>query len=154
MVIRLTNKFLILTLLATSVLAPAPTVTAHGVAQNDICKQRGFVAAAFVRTELFFGARKADGSEISEAEWDVFLDKVITLEFPEGLTVLTGTGQFRGRGGIAIQEKGKLLILLYPRRARKESGKKIEKIRTAYKRGFQQQSVLRVDDPAPVCVSF
>jgi Protein of unknown function (DUF3574) len=150
----LKNKFLILTLLAAWVLAPAPPAAAGTVADGGTCKQRGFVASAFVRTELFFGARKPDGTEVSEAEWDAFLDRVITPEFPEGLTVLAGTGQFRGREGIAIEEKGKLLILLYPRRLRKQSGLKIEKIRTAYKRDFQQQSVLRVDDPAPVCVSF
>jgi len=154
MVIRLMNRFLFLTILAGSLLGPAPAAAAPGVSQSGPCKQRGVVASPFVRTELFFGARKADGSEVSEAEWDTFLDTVITPEFPGGLTVLTGTGQFRGREGIAIEEKGKLLILLYPRRARKESGRKIEKIRTAYKRSFQQQSVLRVDDPAPVCVSF
>ena len=38
-----------------------------------------------------------------------------------------------------------LLILLYPDEARRESHKKIEEIRNAYKQIFQQESVLRAD---------
>jgi hypothetical protein len=158
----MTNKFLVLTSIAASLLTPAeyaggrpaPSAAVRAVTQSGACRQQGVGAAPFVRTELFFGARKPDGSEVSETEWDDFLDNVITPEFPDGLTVLTGKGQFRGSDGIAIEEKGTVLILLYPRRARKESSKKIEKIRTAYRREFRQQSVLRVDYPAPVCVSF
>jgi hypothetical protein len=149
----LMNNFLF-QILAALLLIPTPSASAIAVGQSYPCKQRGFIATPFVRTELFFGARKQDGSEISEAEWDVFLENMITPEFPNGLTVLTGTGRFRGREGVAVEEKGKLLILLYPLRTRKDSSKKIEMIRAAYKRGFQQQSVLRVDDPAPACISF
>lgn len=47
-----------------------------------------------------------------------------------------------------------VLILLYPLGAWKESNEKIEQIRKAYKERFKQQSVLRVDDPRPVLVSF
>ncbi|MCM3871432.1 MAG: DUF3574 domain-containing protein [Pyrinomonadaceae bacterium] len=158
----MTNKFLVLTSIAASLLAPAeyvrgrpsPSAAVRAVAQSGACRQQGVGAAPFVRTELFFGARKPDGTEVSETEWDDFLDKVVTPQFPDGLTVLTGRGQFRGSDGIVIEEKGTVLILLYPRRARKESNRKIEKIRTAYRREFRQQSVLRVDYPAPVCVSF
>jgi hypothetical protein len=38
-----------------------------------------------------------------------------------------------------------LLILLYPLQARRESSILIEEIRDAYKRVFQQESVLRSD---------
>ena len=155
-------RFLVWTLLAASLpnpsayagVAPAPVVAMRVVAQSGACRQQGISAVPFVRTELFFGARKPDGSEVSETEWEAFLDNVITPEFPEGLTVLTGKGQFRGSDGITIEEKGAVLILLYPSRARKASNQKIQKIRTAYRRAFQQESVLRVDYPAPVCVSF
>ncbi len=158
----MTIRLLVLTSIGASLLTtaeyargrPVPQAAVRAVAQSGPCSQPGVGAAPFVRTELFFGARKPDGTEVSESEWDDFLDKVITPEFPDGLTVLTGMGQFRGSDGIAIEEKGTVLILLYPRRARKESSKRIEKIRTAYKRKFRQQSVLRVDYPTPVCVSF
>lgn len=109
---------------------------------------------AFVRTELFFGRNKPDGTEVSQEEFAAFLSDTITPEFPDGLTVLDGIGQFRDADGRVIREKAKVLILLYPLNAKRQSSRKIERIRTAYKNRFQQQSVLRVDDRLPVRVSF
>jgi hypothetical protein len=47
-----------------------------------------------------------------------------------------------------------VLILLYPRETLRDSSAKIEEIRRLYKTKFEQQSVLRVDDPRAVRVSF
>ncbi|MCI0525694.1 MAG: DUF3574 domain-containing protein, partial [Acidobacteria bacterium] len=69
-------------------------------------------------------------------------------------TVLTGAGQFRDASGVIVRERSMLLILLYPLASWRGSGEKIEQIREVYKRAFQQQSVLRVDHPQPVRVSF
>jgi hypothetical protein len=110
----------------------------------------------FIRTELFFGTNKPGGSKVTEAEWEHFLDTVITPKFPDGLTVLTGYGQFRNSSGVIVQEDTKLLILLYPAdwRTRTTSSANIEAIRAAYKEQFQQESVLRTDDPLAVRTSF
>jgi uncharacterized protein DUF3574 len=83
-----------------------------------------------------------------------FLDAVVTPCFPDGLTVLTGKGQFRESDGQIVQETSFVLILLYPLDARTESNVKIEAIRTRYKDAFLQESVLRVDDPRAVRVGF
>lgn len=109
---------------------------------------------SFIRTELFFGRNKPDGSEVSAEEFNDFLNVTITPEFPDGLTVLDGIGQFRDANGNTIREKAKVLILLYPSNTKRPSSRKIERVRTAYKNRFQQQSVLRVDDVLPVKVSF
>src|SRR5687768_14431484 len=66
-------------------------------------------AEPWVRAELYFGTTRPDGSIVSEAEWSDFLDAEITPRFPDGLTVLTGLGQFRGDSGI-IQERSQVLI--------------------------------------------
>ncbi|MEW6211240.1 MAG: DUF3574 domain-containing protein [Acidobacteriota bacterium] len=108
----------------------------------------------FIRTELFFGTQKPDGTEVTGKQWKKFLNDEITPRFPDGLTVLTGSGQFRDSTGEIIKETSRVLILLYPLETREESSLKIEQIREAYKRAFQQQSVLRADDPDPVLVSF
>ncbi len=159
----LTKQFLAFTLLATSLLAPAAYAQQHAalsgaeqpVAQNGADEQRHPAAEPFLRTELFFGADKPDGSEISKEEFRRFLKEEITKRFPDGLTVLTGTGQFRdSESDKIIREKSMVLILLHPLGAWKESNDKIEQIRRAYKERFKQQSVLRVDDPRPVLVSF
>ncbi len=109
----------------------------------------------FVRTELFFGADKPDGTEVSDEDFQYFLDKKVTPLFPDGLTVLSGKGQFCcDAGGQLVQERSFVLVLLYPQETKESSSKKIERIRKDYKTDFQQQSVLRVDDPRPVRVSF
>jgi hypothetical protein len=111
-------------------------------------------AEPWVRTELFFGTSKPDGSAVSEAEWEAFLDAEITPRFPEGLTVLSGNGQWQEEDGDIVEERSKIVILLYPRVAVDESNTEIEQIRAAYETRFQQESVLRADDDRPVCTSF
>jgi hypothetical protein len=102
------------------------------------------------RTELYFGLSRSGGPEIGESEFEEFLDTVVTPRFPDGLTLLSGDGQFRDGDGAVAKERSKLLILFYPwSNARSRA---IERIRAIYKRDFQQQSVLRVDSTS--CVSF
>ena len=104
-----------------------------------------FTGAWFARTELFFGTAKPDGSEVTIGEFQQFVDDKITPRFPDGLTLLRGLGQFRGSNGVIVQERSLLLILLYPVETRQDSSQKIEQIREAYKKLFQQESVLRAD---------
>ena len=114
-------------------------------AQHEGAAAPSFVGELFVRTELYFGSLKPDQSHVTQAEFEGFLDEVITPRFPEGLTLLTGLGQFRNARGEIIEERARLLILLYPVEDRQGKSKKIETIRTRYKERFQQESVLRVD---------
>ncbi len=107
----------------------------------------------FVRTELFFGTAQPDGV-VTDPEFMEFLDRVITPRFPDGLTLLKGDGQFRGADGVIIKEDSFVLILLYPLEDFRESSRRINVIRERYKDEFQQESVLRVDDPFAVRVSF
>ena len=102
-------------------------------------------ATLFTRTELFFGSLKPDGSLVSEEAFMRFLDTEITTRFPNGLTLLTGLGQFLNAHGVIVQEPSRLLILLYPVGERRHSSEKIEQIREQYKRMFDQESVLRAD---------
>jgi hypothetical protein len=109
-------------------------------------KRPAFEGDRFARTELYFGTARPDNlPPVSEADFQNFLDTKITPAFPDGLTLLTGLGQFRGANGVAIEETSFLVILLYPADARRESSEKIELIRTQYKEEFRQESVLRSD---------
>ena len=105
----------------------------------------------FARTELFFGRAKPDGSMVTDEEFHGFLDEIITPRFPEGLTALPGTGQFRGSSGLVTREGSMFVILLYPADD-KSSSTRIEEIRETYRKDFEQESVLRVDGES--CVSF
>ncbi|WP_233160591.1 DUF3574 domain-containing protein [Actinophytocola xanthii] len=91
------------------------------------------------RTELYFGGNRPDGTEITPAEFELFLDKEVTPAFPDGLTWIEAHGQWMGG-----KEDSYQLIVLYPRDDR-GANREIEEIRSDYKRQFEQQSVLRAD---------
>jgi hypothetical protein len=107
----------------------------------------------FVRTELFFGTAKPEGT-VTETEFQFFIDAEITPRFPDGLTVLKGAGQFRSGNGMLIKEDSYVIVLLYPYATAKSSSQKIQRIRELYKDQFDQESVLRADDPYIVWVQF
>lgn len=110
-------------------------------------------ALPFVRTELFFGTAKPTGV-VTEKEFRTFIDAEVTPRFPDGLTVLKGDGQFRGEDEIIVKEQSFVLVLLYPYEEAAKGSQRIDRIRELYKRLFDQESVLRVDDPFLVWVSF
>lgn len=109
--------------------------------------------SAYMRTELFFGMDKPTGGTVSETEWQKFVADIVTPRFPDGLTVDDALGQYLD-GKTLVREKSKQLILIYPRKYKTSSSKKIEEIRAAYIKAFDQRSVLRVDLPSYVLVSF
>jgi len=110
-------------------------------------------AMPFVRTELYFGTARPDGV-VTDAEFREFVDQHVTPRFPDGLTLIKGDGQFRSEGSVLIKEQSFVLILFYPYGTRDECLRRIERIRFLYKQEFDQQSVVRVDDPYIVWVSF
>jgi uncharacterized protein DUF3574 len=107
-------------------------------------------AQLWQRTELYFGLSRPDGSRISDADYQAFLDKEVTPRFSEGFTVLNGNGQFRGANGEIVREPSKVLVLFYTLGDAKSAA--ADEIRAAYRTRFQQESVLRAD--APSCVGF
>jgi hypothetical protein len=124
--------------------APPPLAAAAGADAAD----------AFVRTDLFFGTDRNHLPPVSDDDWRLFLKTEITKRFPDGLTVLTADGQYMDSSGRVIKEKSFVVILLYPLRQWKESSHRIEQIRKLYTTAFKQQSVLRVDYPQTLRVSF
>jgi Protein of unknown function (DUF3574) len=95
------------------------------------------------KSEVFLGLSKPDGSTVSDAEFQRFIDAEAP-RLPDGFTVVAGNGQFKDSSGTIIREEARVLIVLYAFEDSRSS-KSIEKIRTAYKAMFQQESVLRVD---------
>lgn len=133
--------------LALSIFAQQADIEAfskHGFCKNQLNGER------FARTELFLGLSKPDGSVVPETEFQRFINKVVTPRFPDGFTLLAGTGQFKDSNGKVTKEGSKLLVLLYPFNS--QSKTRIQQIQEAYINTFQQESVLRVDEQS--CVSF
>lgn len=111
-------------------------------------------AEKYMRTELYFGFGKKDGTEVTDAEWEKFLAAEVTPRFPEGFTALQAIGQYRDSSGNVVRERSRMLILLYPKKSRRVAEPKIEAIRRSYTVMFGQESVLRVDFRRSVKVDF
>jgi hypothetical protein len=106
-------------------------------------RHRLATAEIMARTELYFGTSTPTG-EVSDTEFTAFVDAYVTPRFPDGLTLLTGYGQFLNASGTVIKERSKVLILFYPVQL-KDANRLIQEIRSLYKEKFAQESVLRAD---------
>lgn len=135
----------------------AANTNAAADANKFVPDARGYGLALidrYFRTELYFGLSRPDGSLVTDNEWKEFLDKEVTPRFPDGFTVLDGSGQYRDKKSVIAKEQSKVLIVLYSKKDRKKSGAKIDEIRAAYSRQFNQESVMRMDLRCSVEVSF
>ena len=98
-----------------------------------------------IRTELFFGLAKPDGSLISAAEWSSFLDERILPRFPEGLTVHDTTGRYLDAQRHTVKEPSHVVVLFYPPDQASTANEKIAAIVSEYCSQYHQESVLRAD---------
>ncbi|MGF0172688.1 DUF3574 domain-containing protein [Streptomyces sp. Marseille-Q5077] len=105
----------------------------------------------YVQTQLFFGTARPDGGPaVTDRQFMAFVDKEVTPDFPDGLTVQSGRGQWRDASGAIEKERSYELILLYPVGRAAANDGKIEEIRRAYAKQFGQEAVARVDGRAGV----
>jgi hypothetical protein len=103
--------------------------------------------SALVRETLYFGRNRPGGGTVSDAEWQTFLAQVVTPRFPAGLTVVDGTGQWKGASGSVEQERAEVVTLFHSGDESARVG--VREIAAEYKRRFQQEAVLR--ERAPTC---
>ncbi len=96
---------------------------------------------ALVRDVLYFGRNRPDGGQVSDADWQAFLDEVVTPRFPGGLTVVEATGQWKGQSGQVERERAEVLTVLHAGDA--PALRAVAEIAAEYKRRFDQEAVLR-----------
>ena len=101
-----------------------------------------------IQAQLFFGRNVTGRDMVSDEEWLRFLDEEVSPNFPAGFSVSDIDGQYRNAGGGIVRERSKQLLIVGP------GGNeiKLNAIRDAYKRRFNQESVLLVE--FPVCAAF
>ena len=68
-------------------------------------------AVSLIEKDLFFGRNIPGGGQVSEEEFQDFVDDVITKRFPAGLTIVDADGQFLDSTGTLVQEPSKLVTL-------------------------------------------
>ncbi len=105
---------------------------------------------AWQRTELFFGLSRPGSESINTEEFQRFLEQEVTPRFSSGFTVISAYGQYQNTAGKILIEDARVLVILYPSQPSRHDA--IEAIRVAFKKQFEQESVLRVDTMA--CVEF
>lgn len=102
-----------------------------------------------VHDRLFFGLRTPDGV-VSDADWTRFLADTVTPLFPDGLTVVNATGQWRGAGDRAVTvEPSRVVEITHGDSP--EANRNIKDIVRAYKRRFRQDSVMRTRARMEAC---
>ena len=131
---------------ARSVLAALLVLTAAGCAGSGPALEPLPGTQALVRSELYFGRLKPDGTVVTDAEWRAFVAEQVVPRFPDGFTVLDALGQYRGRDGQIIAEPTKILLVVHGPDARPRAS--VQELRDVYRRLFQQESVLLIESPA------
>jgi hypothetical protein len=123
--------------------APAPA-RAQALACHGVQKPREIA-------ELLFGRNIGNRIGVSEAAWTRFVAREMTPRFPDGLTTVDATGQWRDtKTGKVVREPSKRVEIVLPGAGDDEA--KLDAIVAAYKKQFHQQAVGVVVRPA--CVAF
>ncbi|MGE0418879.1 MAG: DUF3574 domain-containing protein [Acetobacteraceae bacterium] len=89
---------------------------------------------------LYFGQAVPERADVTEEEWVVFVEKVISPSLPAGFTVLNARGAwFSPRAGRTVHEATKVLVVALP--DADSSLATINHVRGAYQTRFRQQLV-------------
>jgi len=104
----------------------------------------------WIQATLFFGLSKPDGTQVSQAVWQQFVDNHITPRFPDGMTVIYADGQYRDSQGHTQREPSRVVMILYERKNHADADDKLDLIAKEYARQFEQMSVLIAHSPAGV----
>jgi hypothetical protein len=116
----------------------------QGTQQRVAC---GAHESSWVRETLYFGTKRAHGGEVDVAQWAGFERDVLLLNFPQGYTVLAGTGHWRDSNGVASDEAVHIVVIDHA-----DDAAALQRVVADYRSRFDQQAVLQ--ERSPVCVSF
>ena len=105
---------------------------------------------SMVRDTLYFGRNRPNGGMVREPQWRRFLNEIITPRFPDGLTVVKATGQWRNANGQIEREASEVVTVLHSGDPTARS--KISEIIAEYTQRFDQEAVLR--ERAATCARF
>lgn len=108
-------------------------------------------AQTMATAEMFFGRKIGDRIGVSEAAFVQFTAREITPRFPDGLSVIDASGQWKDtERGTVVREPSKVVLITFKDDAAKRAD--LSAIAEAYKHQFKQQSVMTSIKTA--CVGF
>jgi hypothetical protein len=101
--------------------------------------------------ELLFGRDIGHRVGVDDTAWARFVERELITRFPDGLTISDTIGEWRSRTSRDIvREPGKRVEIVLPGNADDEA--RLDAVVAAYKRTFQQRSVIIIEHGA--CVTF
>ncbi len=107
--------------------------------------------AGAIQTTLYFGLDVNGGKHVSEKQWRGFLADTVTPRFPDGLSIIAATGQWRDpkdKSGKINSEATKIVIIV--RADTPASAKAVAEVKAIYLKRFHQISVLQTDQPVRI----
>lgn len=104
----------------------------------------------WVREQIYFGRNIGADREVTDAQWQQFLENEIMPRFTDGLTLVQAQGQWKSEAGPIVRERSWLLVLYHPGEVAVDQ--KVEEVISAYKKAFSQEAVLR--DRDMTCVTL
>ena len=102
-------------------------------------------ARGWHKSELYFGARLANGTLITPVAWEAFLAEVITPAFPDGLTVVQANGQMRGADGVIHRQPTWVVVILRPVGSLEDQ--RIQAVISSFRGRFQGAELMHVESP-------
>ena len=100
----------------------------------------------------YFGRTHGGVEVVTDAEWTRFMDATVTPAFPDGLTVLDGAGQWRGRDATISRQRSKVLLVALPNGDAAEAQRRLAPVIAAYRDRYRQESVMVTTEA--ICVGF
>jgi uncharacterized protein DUF3574 len=90
--------------------------------------------------QIFFGRDIPGRGPLTDAEWDNFAARAVTAQFPDGFTVMDGSGQWYDQStGKLVHEQSKILLVAADPDS--DLRTRIGSVINAYRAQFKQRSV-------------
>jgi hypothetical protein len=102
----------------------------------------------WVQTVIYFGRDIPGGGVVPDAQFDKFLQDVVTKEFPKGLTAYDAYGQMQKDDGSIEKQSTKIVLLVHEKTS--ANSEAVKKIIDSYRSSFGTPQVMRTTVPIDV----
>jgi cytochrome c len=119
-----------------------PTIAGCGSGSDDNAGEE------WVQTELYLGLNIPGDGVVGEADFQRFLEEVVSVEFPLGLTVFDAYGQMLEQDGDIEKQQTKVVLLVHQNDD--ASRQAVERVISAYRERFGGPQVMHTTSPIEV----
>jgi hypothetical protein len=132
------NRLITISVLVAAVLAFL-SIPGYGWGKNE----QG--ATQWMKTEIYFGRSIPAGGHISDSDFPDFLGKLMTKEFPKGLTVLNAYGKMEKASGAVVKQPTVVIVIVHEKN--QSNSMKVQRTIDAYRSRFRNLQVMSLSSP-------